>query len=136
MEQYTIDPHMVPRWRLRNTQRRRSMPHALAWTGADEQREQTTTDPAAFAAHPERFTWFHDRIRGEVFVRDTRSPAERYAMGEDPTKTAPILPHRYMRHVEPTQTKAGLLGTFQAWRAGHLQAKATARWQPKSKGLD
>lgn len=134
--EYTIDPHMVPRWRLRNTQRRLSMPHALAWTGTDEQREQTTTDPAAFAAHPERFTWFHDRIRGEVFVRDARSDLERTLAGEDASRPAPILPHRYMRHVEPTQAKAGLLGTFQAWRAGRHQAKTTGRWQPKRKGLD
>lgn len=108
MDTYTINPHAVPRWKLKNTTRRRSLqdPEA-AWTGTPEQLAVTTTDPVQFVTFPERFVWFHDRLRGEVFIRDGRSPAERMAAGEDPTKPAPILPHRYMRAIPQQDLEAG-----------------------------
>lgn len=45
---------------------------------------RVTTDPQEFVDDP-RKVWFHDRIRGVVFIRGRE--------GEE-------LPHRYLKHVE------------------------------------
>lgn len=77
------------RWRrVQRMQREVTGQEDLRWTGTDAQRELTTTDVAAFVARPDRWVWFHDRLRGQVFVRPVPT-------ADDPNP-AP-LPHRYMQ---------------------------------------
>lgn len=79
----------------------------VPWTGTPAQRARTTTDPVAFVRRPGDWDFFHDRIRGQVFVRPV--PTE-----DDPTPKP--LPHRYLKLVPVDLQKPSWLQRFKASR--------------------